>query len=232
MLDNNSSPRQVFAAGDACPLDAYSPLFLFYLALAALIILTAAVPAAGHVLAESAYVGGEALSSAASLPPAPRPAMPASNASILEKQVSFAWHADRNTIAYVLQVKELASEDIYMETEPANVTEVVLAGFPGDGTVFRWRVRGRTAVGWGPWSDYRIFINGPEPVPGYGDLNADGQVNVHDVVLAMQIVLGLEEKTPFLEWAADVNNDEAIDINDVVLIARVALGLAEDFSSR
>ena len=47
-----------------------------------------------------------------------------------------------------------------------------------------------------------------------GDLNDDGLLNVVDVILLINIVLGLEDENP----AGELNNDGIINILDVVIL--------------
>ncbi|MDY6827488.1 MAG: Ig-like domain-containing protein [Bacillota bacterium] len=63
----------------------------------------------------------------------------------------------------------------------------------------------------------------------YGDVNDDGNINVLDVVLIQQHVLGLEELTEAQETVADVNGDGNINVQDVTLIMQYALGLVDEF---
>ncbi|UCE18440.1 MAG: dockerin type I repeat-containing protein, partial [Gemmatimonadota bacterium] len=60
--------------------------------------------------------------------------------------------------------------------------------------------------------------------PHKGDVNEDGNVDILDVVEAVNIILGLVEPTTAQFWAADVTQDGSIDILDVVNIVNVILG--------
>jgi hypothetical protein len=53
-----------------------------------------------------------------------------------------------------------------------------------------------------------------------GDLNDDGLVNVLDVVILVNIILGLAEENP----AGDLNNDGLINVLDVVILVNIILG--------
>ena len=53
-----------------------------------------------------------------------------------------------------------------------------------------------------------------------GDLNDDGLVNVLDVVILVNIILGLAEVNP----AGDLNNDGLINVLDVVILVNIILG--------
>ena len=53
-----------------------------------------------------------------------------------------------------------------------------------------------------------------------GDVNADGLVNILDVVLLVNMVLSDEYNA-----SADLNNDGVINVLDVVLLVNIILGL-------
>ena len=53
-----------------------------------------------------------------------------------------------------------------------------------------------------------------------GDLNDDGLVNVLDVVILVNIILGLGEQNP----AGDLNDDGLINVLDVVILVNMILG--------
>jgi hypothetical protein len=53
-----------------------------------------------------------------------------------------------------------------------------------------------------------------------GDLNDDGVINVLDVVVLVNIVLGIDDGIP----AGDLNNDGLINVLDVVILVNMILG--------
>ncbi len=61
--------------------------------------------------------------------------------------------------------------------------------------------------------------------PVSGDVNGDGKVDVRDVTLVMQYILGLVSLTQEQAGIADYNEDGMVDIRDAVLIMQYALGL-------
>lgn len=67
------------------------------------------------------------------------------------------------------------------------------------------------------------------PDVDYGDVNEDGVVNVEDVVLVMQYILGLTQLDPDQQNAADVNGDGIINVEDVVLVMQYVLSLIDNF---
>ena len=56
-----------------------------------------------------------------------------------------------------------------------------------------------------------------------GDVNDDGDINVLDVVMTVNIILLLEIPTEYISWAADLNYDGFINIMDVVLLVNQIL---------
>ena len=52
-----------------------------------------------------------------------------------------------------------------------------------------------------------------------GDINEDGTVNILDVILTINIILGIDE----INQLADLNNDGLINILDIVLIVNIIL---------
>ena len=56
----------------------------------------------------------------------------------------------------------------------------------------------------------------------YGDVNGDGEVNVNDVTVLINYILG-KNPTPFVEANANVNGDEGINVNDVTALINMIL---------
>lgn len=59
---------------------------------------------------------------------------------------------------------------------------------------------------------------------GNGDINGDGSINIKDVVLTVNFVLGKTTPTTEQFNAADFNSDGNLDIKDIVLIVNKVLG--------
>ncbi|MFQ6092056.1 MAG: DUF6259 domain-containing protein [bacterium] len=71
----------------------------------------------------------------------------------------------------------------------------------------------------------KFFIVTSEPGCTKGDVNSDGEINVFDVVLTVNITLEIYDPTPE-EWcAADFNTDGSIDLVDILSIVDVILGV-------
>ncbi|MFQ6093921.1 MAG: dockerin type I domain-containing protein [bacterium] len=58
-----------------------------------------------------------------------------------------------------------------------------------------------------------------------GDVNCDGQVNVIDVVIVINIILDITDPSSDERWAADCNGDDLVNILDAVGIVNVVLGI-------
>ncbi len=63
----------------------------------------------------------------------------------------------------------------------------------------------------------------------YGDINEDGEINVHDVVMVMRHVLALEPLDDHQVLLADVNSDGEVDVRDATLIMQRSLKLIDHF---
>ncbi|MBR4101944.1 MAG: DUF4981 domain-containing protein [Oscillospiraceae bacterium] len=61
--------------------------------------------------------------------------------------------------------------------------------------------------------------------PVYGDINADGTVDVKDVVLLQKYLLTLESFDKAQFAAADLNNDGKVNVFDMVFLKRILLGV-------
>tara|TARA_B100001750_G_C15469996_1_gene579237 strand:+ start:153 stop:650 length:498 start_codon:yes stop_codon:yes gene_type:complete len=56
-----------------------------------------------------------------------------------------------------------------------------------------------------------------------GDINSDGFIDILDIVLLVNIILGILDPTDIQENASDINNDGVINILDVVQIVNMIL---------
>ena len=57
-----------------------------------------------------------------------------------------------------------------------------------------------------------------------GDVNMDGQINVLDIVLAVNYILGFETLSDYQMQITDMNNDGTVNILDVISIVNIILG--------
>ncbi len=63
----------------------------------------------------------------------------------------------------------------------------------------------------------------PEPMLARGDINGDGKVDVSDVNIIINIMLGKASASNYL-GNADVNNDNKVDVSDVNIVINIMLG--------
>ena len=56
-----------------------------------------------------------------------------------------------------------------------------------------------------------------------GDLTSDGLINVTDIVVLLNIILGYNEATPAQQFAGDLNSDGILNVIDVVLLVNIIL---------
>ena len=57
----------------------------------------------------------------------------------------------------------------------------------------------------------------------WGDLNQDAGVNVQDLVLLVNLIMGELEQTPERFCAGDVNSDGTLSVQDIVLLVQAIL---------
>ena len=57
-----------------------------------------------------------------------------------------------------------------------------------------------------------------------GDINADGNINVQDIVLLVSFILDQEEPDAGQQYASDINGDGILNVMDVVLIVSLIIG--------
>ncbi len=76
-----------------------------------------------------------------------------------------------------------------------------------------------------------LLLASPVSAVTLGDVTENDNINVQDVVLVMQHILGIAdpELTADQRRAADVNCDGDIDVNDATLIMQKVLGLIDEF---
>jgi hypothetical protein len=57
-----------------------------------------------------------------------------------------------------------------------------------------------------------------------GDVNLDGQINIQDIIVTVNITLGSYEPTAEQYNIADINNDGEVNILDIVQLVNIILG--------
>jgi len=63
------------------------------------------------------------------------------------------------------------------------------------------------------YSDTGTFTTGEK-----GDINADGDINIQDVIILINFILGIDEPNEYEFWAGDMNDDGELNIQDVILL--------------
>ncbi|NOZ09029.1 MAG: hypothetical protein GXO91_09200 [FCB group bacterium] len=100
----------------------------------------------------------------------------------------------------------------------------VETGILATGESYRWRVRYRDQnLAWSEWSAESSFQL--VDAASLGDLDQNDTVNILDVILMINIILGQTEPSQYQAWAGDLNADGNIDVMDIVLVVNMILNL-------
>ena len=75
-----------------------------------------------------------------------------------------------------------------------------------------------------PMAGYFSFNAVAGNVVDAGDVNMDNQINVLDIVLSVNFVLGTDDLSSFQQQIADMNSDSIINILDIIIIVNLILG--------
>jgi len=117
----------------------------------------------------------------------------------------------QNTIAGVMNFNDVSAGDFGgIFNLAANVSAPKSLGDP------RWTISYMESSTPDPGTD-------PNPDTQMGDVDGNGEVNVTDVVLMIDYILGKNPKT-FNTALADVNGDGTISVTDVVMVIDIVLG--------
>jgi alpha-tubulin suppressor-like RCC1 family protein len=95
------------------------------------------------------------------VPAAPSLVSPADGAKASGTTVTFQWAASSGATNYWLAVTRVSDNSVIVNKAVGNVTSDIEAGFPNNGTQYRWVVAAGNSAGWGSASTTRIFTNGP-----------------------------------------------------------------------
>jgi len=71
---------------------------------------------------------------------------------------------------------------------------------------------------------YIYKLTSDEEIGMLGDLNQDGLVNIQDIIISINIILG-GNPSDYELWSADLNQDGVIDILDIVLLINLILAI-------
>ena len=56
-----------------------------------------------------------------------------------------------------------------------------------------------------------------------GDINVDDIINITDLLLILNLILGNQNLTSYQEWASDLSNDGLINITDILLTVNIII---------
>ena len=69
------------------------------------------------------------------------------------------------------------------------------------------------------------FSEPEQPEVQVGDVNQDGFIDIDDITMLINVVLGILDATPYIEQAGNVDQQGAIDIDDVTALISIVLGI-------
>jgi alpha-tubulin suppressor-like RCC1 family protein len=95
------------------------------------------------------------------IPAAPSLTSPADGAKVNGTSVTFQWAPSSGATNYWLAVVRVSDNSVIVNKAVGNVTSDIEAGFPNNGTQYRWVVAAGNSAGWGSASATRTFTNGP-----------------------------------------------------------------------
>lgn len=89
--------------------------------------------------------------------------LPANRSRERNAVVKFRWNPVEGANRYQIQVRRASDNSIFLSHFLTRIVGRNHGGFPLDGSAYRWRVRARTAEGWGPWTPPRTFTSTNDP---------------------------------------------------------------------
>ena len=57
----------------------------------------------------------------------------------------------------------------------------------------------------------------------FGDINDDSSINIQDIILVVQFILGTLDPSDYQFLAADMNSDDQLNVSDIILIMNIVL---------
>ena len=57
----------------------------------------------------------------------------------------------------------------------------------------------------------------------FGDINDDSLINIQDIILVVQFILGTLDPSDYQFLAADMNSDDQLNVSDIILIMNIVL---------
>ena len=126
--------------------------------------------------------------------------------------VLVTWDQSDNTEQY-----KIYRDGSWMGFVSSNVFEYT-DFIPEMDVVYNYCIEAENECGESEWNCDLGYIDEPG-----GDINTDGVIDVLDIVLAVNIVLGIYDATDEELLASDINNDGQVNILDVVMITNTIL---------
>jgi hypothetical protein len=94
------------------------------------------------------------------IPAAPSLTSPVDGATVTGTSVTFQWAASSGATNYWLAVVKTNDNSVIVNKEVGNITSYTEAGFPNNGTQYRWVVAAGNIASWGSASSSSAFFNG------------------------------------------------------------------------
>ena len=131
---------------------------------------------------------------------------------LYENQIVVTWDENNDTDTY-----KIYRDGIWLGINNSTQTQYI-DQFVDFGVTYEYCIESINICGDSEWACDLGFTN-IQP----GDVNDDGNINVLDVVVMVNVILLLEDPTEYIIWAADLNFDTLINVMDVVLLVNQIL---------
>ena len=132
---------------------------------------------------------------------------------IYNNQVIVSWDENQNTDSY-----KIYRDNVWLGLNNSSENTQYIDQITDLNVVYEYCIEAINNCGTSDFScDLGFSDSGP------GDVNADGDINVLDVVVTVNVILSLEPITDQILSSADLNYDGNIDVLDVVLIISMIL---------
>ena len=102
-------------------------------------------------------------------PPAPPSApiltLPLSGATVSGSSINFQWASSSGAVGYWLTVIKVSDNSVLINKSVGNILSTTQAGFPNNGTLYKWAVAAGNNIGWtaSVWSTFTSGANVPTP---------------------------------------------------------------------
>jgi hypothetical protein len=127
-------------------------------------------------------------------------------------QIQISWMSAEDTEQY-----KIYRDGSWMGFVTPNVLEYT-DNIPELGISYEYCIEAINICGESEWNCDIGYTAEPE-----GDVNADGSIDVLDVIVVINIILGLYEPSDYELVTSDINSDGIVDVLDVVMIVNIIL---------